>query len=240
MSLPLIGLTPARIETKFGLPAQGVMQAYMHAVQNAGGIPVIMPLDMPVSDLAPLLSRLGGVIFTGGVDIHPMRYNTPLDAYVANVDEARDQMELDLFAEVTRRGMPFLGICRGIQLVNVALGGTLYTHVQAQHPGAHKHDFYPDWPRSYLAHPVRVEADSTLARILGETEPWVNSLHHQAIRGLAAPLRPLAYAPEGFVEAAELPDYPFGLSVQWHPEWLQTHASMRRLFRAFVEAADRR
>ncbi len=238
MSAPLIGLTPARIQTKYGLPAQGVMQAYMHAVQTAKGIPVILPLDMPVAALAPLLSRLGGIIFTGGVDIHPRRYHTPMDERMGSVDEARDQMELDLFAETTRRGLPFLGICRGIQLVNVALGGTLYTDVQTQHPGAHKHDFYPDWPRSYLAHPVRVEADSALARILGETEPWVNSLHHQAIRDLAAPLRPLAYAPEGFVEAAELPDYPFGLSVQWHPEWLQRHASMRNLFRAFVAAAE--
>ncbi len=238
MSSPIIGLTPSRLDTKYDLPAQGVMQAYMHAVHGAGGIPVILPLDVPVPALTPLLARLDGIIFTGGGDIHPARYGLPLDEYVAHVDGARDRLETDLFAEITRRRMPFLGICRGIQLVNVALGGTLYTDIQAQYPGAHKHDFYPSWPRSYLAHPVRIEKGSALNRILNLEETWVNSLHHQAIRELAAPLRPVAWAPEGFIEGVELPDYPFGLGVQWHPEWLQTHAPMQALFRAFVAAAQ--
>ncbi len=233
---PLIGVTLSRFEGRYGLPIQGVAEAYLHAIQNAGGAPVLLPLDSPVQALAALLTRLDGVLFTGGGDIEAHQYGAPADDFVANTDSARDRMELELFAAVTRLKKPFLGICRGIQLVNVALGGTLYTDVQAQHPGAHKHDFYPVWPRSYLAHTVRVEPESRLGRILGAAEVWVNSLHHQAVRDLAEPLRPVAWAPEGIVEAAELRGYPFGLAVQWHPEWLQTHEPMRALFRAFVAA----
>jgi len=237
MYAPLIGVTLSRFQSSYGLPVQGVPEAYLHAIQNAGGAPILLPLDSPAEALSPLLPHLDGVLFTGGGDIEAHQYGAPADDFVANTDAARDRMELDLFAAVTRLEKPFLGICRGIQLVNVALGGSLYTDVQTQHPGAHKHDFYPVWPRPYLAHTVRVAPESRLRRILGAEEIWVNSLHHQAIRDLAEPLRPAAWAPEGIVEAAELRGYPFGVAVQWHPEWLQTHEPMRALFRAFIAAS---
>ncbi len=238
MNAPLIGITLSHFRNKYGLLMQGVTQAYLQAVQNAGGIPVLLPLTLPVDDLRPLLEHLQGVIFTGGGDIEAHRYGLEHDAYVAQTDAARDQMELDLFEAVIAQQKPFLGICRGIQLVNVALGGSLYTDIQAQVPGAHKHDFYPLWPRPYLAHTVTVAHDTRLADIIGGGQVWVNSLHHQAIRTVGQGLQVSARSPEGLVEAVELSEYPFGLAVQWHPEWLQTHEPMRALFRAFIAAAS--
>jgi putative glutamine amidotransferase len=134
--------------------------------------------------------------------------------------------------------MPVFGICRGLQVINVALGGTLYEDLDDQFPNALKHDYYDDQPRDYLAHTIRVETDSRLARILGSSSTEVNSLHHQGIRRLAPSLRASAFAPDGLIEATELLEYPFGLAVQWHPECLQAYAPMRHLFQAFVDAAN--
>ncbi len=237
MNAPLIGITLSHVRSKYGPLMQGVPQAYLEAVQHAGGIPVLLPLNVPVHALQPLLDRLQGVVFTGGGDIEARRYGVEDDAYVAQTDGERDRMELDLFAAILARQTPFLGICRGIQLINVALGGSLYTDIQKQYPGAHKHDFYPLWPRPYLAHPVTIPPGSRLADILGSGEIWVNSLHHQAIRETGRGLQVTARSPEGLAEAVELPGHPFGIAVQWHPEWLQTHAPMRALFRAFIAAA---
>ena len=123
--------------------------------------------------------------------------------------------------------------------MNVALGGTLYTHIQDQMPGALKHDYYPDLPRNYLAHTVDVKAGSRLADILGEPKPQVNSLHHQGLSQIASPLVTTAFAPDGLVEAVELPEHPYAIGVQWHPEWITDQPAMQRLFRSFVEAAGK-
>ena len=143
-------------------------------------------------------------------------------------------------AKYLEKGKPFFGICRGAQVVNVALGGNLYTHIEDQHPDALKHDYYPDYPRNRLSHPVRVEEGSRLAGIVDEPVLQVNSLHHQGIKGLAPTLKPVAYAPDGIIEAVELSDHPFGLAVQWHPEWLTDQQPMRNLFKAFVDSARKR
>jgi len=121
-------------------------------------------------------------------------------------------------------------------LLNVALGGTLYTHIDAQLPQAIKHDFSPGYPRDFLAHSVHIQPESQLAGILGSSDLKVNSLHHQGVHTLAKNLRPTAWSPDGLVEAFEIPQYSFGLAVQWHPEWLQEHPPMGSLFTAFVQA----
>jgi putative glutamine amidotransferase len=113
----------------------------------------------------------------------------------------------------------------------------LYADIAEQVPGAEKHDYYPDWDRDFLSHPISVQPDSRLASILGNNSTAVNSLHHQAIRDLAPGLVATAHAPDGIIEAVELLQHPFGLAVQWHPEWLTAHSQMRRLFAAFIEAA---
>jgi putative glutamine amidotransferase len=155
------------------------------------------------------------------------------------VDLERDSIELSLLDSFINTGKPFLGICRGFQMINIGLGGTLYTDIEDQKPGALKHDYYPNYPRTYLAHKVEVKGGTRLAKILGETDILVNSLHHQGAKDLPAGLIQSAWAPDGLVESVELPDHPFGLAVQWHPEWLMDQPIMGRLFSALVEAANK-
>ena len=209
----------------------------MHAVSQAGACPVLIPSGLSGNELDTILQSLDGVLFSGGGDIDPIYYGVEPHPKVGEVDPDRDRVELHLLHKVMQEAIPFLGICRGLQLVNVGLGGTLYADIGDQCPGAQNHDFYPGWPRDYLAHEVQVVQDSRLAGILGLKQVEVNSLHHQAVWQLAPGLLPTAHSPDGLVEAVELPDHPFGLAVQWDPEWLTDHSPMRALFRAFVAAA---
>jgi putative glutamine amidotransferase len=239
MAFPLIGVTTAHTPNKTDLPSITVNEAYTQALWQSGAAPVMIPLGLPDDILRDVLTRLDGILFTGGGDVETQRYSGEDHPHVGDVDADRDRVEILLVEEVAQRGIPFMGICRGIQVINVALGGTLYSDIAAQHPGALKHDYYPDWPRDHPAHVVEILAGSRLSHILGETQLEVNSLHHQALRQPAPGLRVLAHAPDGIVEAVELPENPFGLAIQWHPEWLQEHEPMRNLFRAFIEAAKR-
>lgn len=236
---PLIGVTTYRMNSRLGINVHGVAEAYLNAIQNAGGLPVMIPLGLAEETLNALLARLDGILFSGGGDIDPTYYNRPDDAYSNNIDPDRDRVEFWLLKQALAENKPLMGICRGFQLVNVGLGGSLYSDVQSQMPGALKHDFYPDWSRDHLAHSVRLEPGTRLAQILGTLETEVNSLHHQSVRELGAGITPLAYAPDGAVEAFQVSGNPFGIAVQWHPEWLQAHEPMRNLFRAFVETAGR-
>lgn len=239
MTAPLIGLTTYRFNNAYGYPQMGLSEMYSRAVEQAGGLPVLIPLGLPEERLQALLARLDGVLFTGGGDIAPERYGSVAHPLVGDVDPDRDRVELHLFDCVMQAGLPFLGICRGLQLVNTGLGGTLYEDILDQRDESIQHRYYPDWPRDYLAHTVNVEPESRLGSILGVSgDVPVNSLHHQGIRNLANGLKPTAFAPDGLIEAFELPDRPFALAVQWHPEWLQAHPPMQALFRAFIEAAN--
>jgi putative glutamine amidotransferase len=130
-----------------------------------------------------------------------------------------------------------MGICRGAQLINVALGGGLYTHIADQLPGAIEHACFPDNPPDYRAHPVEIKPGSLLAQVTGATQAQVNSLHHQGIQQPAPEVTPLAWAPDGLIEAIQVPDNPFGIAVQWHPEWLPDDSHSRAFFAAFVETA---
>ena len=150
---------------------------------------------------------------------------------------ARDAIELPLLRAAVDGDKPLLGICRGFQVMNVALGGTLYTHILDQLPNALQHDWH-DQPRATLAHPVRVEEGTRLAEILGAPMLQVNSLHHQGTKDLAPNLKATAFAPDGLIEGIELPNRKFALAVQWHPEWMMSHEEMRNLFKAFIEAAQ--
>ncbi|HEY2979565.1 MAG TPA: gamma-glutamyl-gamma-aminobutyrate hydrolase family protein [Anaerolineales bacterium] len=236
MSKPLIGITARIVLNASNLPAVQILRAYADAVLAAGGTPVLIPPQLPEPDWHGLLARLDGVLFSGGGDIGIEHFNGEPHATI-EVDVVRDTIELPLLRAVAEEGKPFLGICRGLQVVNVALGGTLYTHISDQHPNALDHDMRDDVIRTHLAHPVRIEEGTRLAEILGEPLVQVNSLHHQGIKDLAPGLKASAYAPDGLIEAVELPEHPFGLAVQWHPEWLMDQESTRNLFRSFVEAA---
>lgn len=237
--VPLIGIVSYRMKHKEErYVTYAVDQPYVNAVASAGGMPVIIPVDMPLDRLSQLRNRLDAVMFTGGPDVDPDRFGGVHHPAVYGLDAMRDELEIQLVRLAAESGWPFLGICRGIQVINVALGGTLYTDIHDQVPGSLRHDNYPDIPRDFLAHNVRVESESRLAKILDADVVDVNSLHHQVIQKTAPSLKALAFSPENLVEAVELPGHPFGLGVQWHPESLQHMKPHRDIFHAFVESAS--
>lgn len=238
MADPLIGVTTYQGKNAQGYAIFGLLRAYIDALVQAGGIPVLIPASLKEEAAHCLFLRLDGILFTGGGDIAVDRFNGVSHPRVDGVDKERDSIELALLRTFIEGKKPFLGICRGFQLITVGLGGTLYTHIEDQKPGAQRHDYYPDFPRNYLAHNVKLENGSHLRNIFTENIISVNSLHHQGAKDIPGALNATAFAPDGLVEAVELPDHPFGVAVQWHPEWLTDQASTRRLFRSFVEAAS--
>lgn len=235
MQRAVIGITTNYGKNVDALPTVYLLRAYVQAVQNVGGVPVLLPSDLSADGWQAIYERLDGILFSGGGDISPEQFAGQPHPRVYDVEPERDALELALVRAAVRDGKPFLGICRGCQLINVALGGTLYTHLPDQFPGALDHA-YPGSMRTVLVHSVHLKEDSRLAKLLGEPMVQVNSLHHQGLKDVAAPLRAVAYAPDGLVEAVELPDHPFGLAVQWHPEWLSDQAGMVNLFARFVES----
>lgn len=238
MTAALIGITTAHMPHPEGLPMVAVQESYVRSVLNAGGVPVLIPLGLQSSDLQVIFRQVDGILFTGGGDIDPQRFGGEIHPAVHQIDPDRDEVEIQLAQESVRLGKPFLGICRGIQVINVAFGGSLYTDISSQRPNSLAHEWVPGRPWSHLAHSIRVEEGSRLAEILGGTRFEVNSLHHQAISQIKDDFKVTAFAPDGVIEALELPKHPFGMAVQWHPEWLQDHPPMRALFSAFVRAAE--
>jgi putative glutamine amidotransferase len=233
---PLIGITTNQSANSYGQPTIMLMQSYVKAVMQAGGVPVLIPSLIADDGWDAAYSRLDGILFSGGGDISLDFFRGEPHPRIDDVDPARDSVELKFVLAAAADGKPFLGICRGSQVVNVALGGTLYTHIPDQLPGALDHD-YPGNKRTVLVHEVKIEEGTRVAGIYGEPIIMVNSLHHQGLKDIAPSLRIAGHSPDGLVEAVELPDHPFGLAVQWHPEWLTDQATTRNLFRKFVELA---
>lgn len=204
---------------------------------QAGGVPVLIPSLIAEDGWEALYPRLDGILFSGGGDIGLEHAPGAPHPRIDDVDPARDAIELKMLQAAASDGKPFLGICRGCQVMNVALGGTLYTHIADQLPNALDHA-YPGNMRTVLVHEVKLEEGTHLGEIFGEPILNVNSLHHQGLKDIAPALRVAGHAPDGLVEAVELPEHPFGLAVQWHPEWLTDQAPTRNLFRKFVMAAS--
>jgi putative glutamine amidotransferase len=240
MKNPIIGVTTYQGKNAQGYTIIALLRAYTDALVQAGGIPVLIPVSIKNDTVSTVFERLDAILFTGGGDIALDRFNGISHPRVNGVDDERDSIEMALLDAFIRGEKPFLGICRGFQVINVGLGGTLYTDIEDQKPGAVKHDFYPDFPRNYLAHDVKLEKGTRLRKILGKNSLQINSLHHQGVKDIPDKLIPAGYAPDGLVEAFELSNHPFGIAVQWHPEWLTDQPATRSLFRAFIKAASTR
>jgi putative glutamine amidotransferase len=230
--MPLIGMT-----------ASGRIEDYRQSIVHVGGDVRVLDHSMPVADA---LAGIDGLVLTGGTDVAPALYGEPPHPSVVDVDPARDEFEIGLVAEARRRGLPILAICRGIQVLNVACGGTLVQDVPSQVKGALEHRLTvpPHEPYS-LAHEVWLNKDTLLARLmrerLSDTDACdVNSRHHQAVRQVAAGFEVSATAPDGIVEAIEDPAADFCLGVQWHPENFWRTGEFRPLFEGFLEAAARK
>lgn len=230
---PWIGLVPLidpERESYWMLPG------YMEGVAAAGAVPVMLPLTEEQDLLDDFAERLDGVIFTGGQDISPTMYAEAAIAECGRCVPERDGMEKRLLEAALLRDLPVLGICRGLQFINAALGGTLYQDLPVQHPSAVEHEMKPPFEES--AHEVTILENTPLARICGSGVIGVNSRHHQAIRKLAPSLRPMAVSPDGLIEAAYLPEKRFVIGVQWHPEHaFRKDRNAMALFEALTKAA---
>ena len=235
---PLIGITTNQSRNASGFPTIMLMQSYVNAVVQAGGVPVLIPSLIAEDGWDAVYARLDGILFSGGGDIGLESSPGEPHPRIDDVDLARDSIELKMVRAAASDGKPFLGICRGCQVMNVALGGTLYTHISDQLPNALDHS-YPGNMRTILVHEVKIEEGTQMAEIFGEPILKVNSLHHQGLKDIPSSVRIAGHAPDGLIEAIELPQHPFGLAVQWHPEWLTDQQSMKNLFRNFVQAAEK-
>lgn len=224
-----------------GLPDSWVMSTrYLTALAQAGAVPIMVPLmDDDEATVRAVYDRLDGVFLAGGVDVHPSTYDEEESPLLGRTDAPRDTVELALARWAVADGKPLLGVCRGLHVLNVALGGTLYQDVTADFPGAIKHDYFPGqgFARDHLAHDIDVAAGSRLASALGAGRSLINSMHHQGIRELGRGLRPSALAPDGLIEAIELGDDAYCVAVQWHPEALSEHdPATAALFEGFATA----
>ena len=233
---PLVGVTTSM--TVGQTPERAyVNSAYLHAVQQAGGVPVLLPPQLSKSSLERLVRGLDAILLTGGGDMDPAAFGEAPHSTLYDVVPARDALETHVTLMALKKRTPLLAICRGIQVLNVALGGSLHQDV-ATDPGTEIQHSQKE-ARDQTTHKVRVAPASRLARVLGAEDVEVNSFHHQVIKALGRGLTPVAWAPDGLIEGVELDDDSrFVLGVQWHPEHLVGAAeSARRLFSALVTAA---
>jgi len=213
-----------------------VYEPYINAIVKAGGIPVIIPVGIEGRYASRVFNLLNGLLLTGGGDIDPNRYSDLLSPKLRMVDPKKDQTEIDLFNLAFNANMPVLGICRGAQLMNVALDGTLYQDITSQVRMAINHD--PEFPPKEPSHPVDIISDSRLYKAIGEKTIWVNSWHHQGIKLHGKGLIATAKAPDGLVETIEHPSKKWIVGVQWHPEMMWEQDKLQaKLFKAFVDAS---
>jgi putative glutamine amidotransferase len=216
----------------------GVNSAYVQATLGAGGVPLIFSPLMGASLAGAALDGCDGLLLTGGEDIDPSWYGADPSPVLSPPSRERDLFELALFAVARQRELPILGVCRGIQLINVALGGTLFQDLPTERPGRVEHR--PPGPRDSRSHPVRLQPGSRAAQALGATTITVNSSHHQAIKDLASGLIATGWTKDDLIEAAESPPgTPWILAVQWHPEEMHAdrQAPEQGLFQALVNEA---
>lgn len=246
---PLIGLTPSHDVEHDDI---SMRPTYLGAVKAAGGIPVVLPLEASDEELRQLSLELDGFLFTGGPDPHPFLFGEETHAQCGLVSVKRDSLETRLLPAVMETRKPILGICRGIQIINVALGGTIFQDIPSQFKGrvktaraisgtdtassfalCHKQPF----PYAVPSHTISVVPGTRLASVCRKEILSVNSMHHQAVRDIAPCLTVCGTSPDGLIEAAEMPDYPFLIGVQWHPEYLWPQdPAMAELFASFIAA----
>ena len=243
--MPVIGITTQTLEAiPDQLPRCWIMsQRYVQVLTSAGAIPWVIPLlEGNEAAVRRIYERLDGLFLPGGVDVDPAAYGEPRTTLCGRTDAARDWTELLLSRWALADRKPVLAVCRGAQLINVAVGGSLYQDVAAQHPEAIKHDHFPvgGRRRDELAHEVHLAPGSRLQRLLATESLAVNSMHHQGIARLAPGLVPVATSPDGLIEGVEAANGQFLIGVQWHPEDLvDVDPRMARLFAAFIDAARR-
>jgi putative glutamine amidotransferase len=237
---PLIGITTGHYINTSDREITGAHPSYIRAVAQAGGLPVLIPYGLGLEITRAIYERVDAVLIIGGGDIDPAYYGEAAHPTTA-IDPNRDEYDLNLARWAYDDDLPLFGICRGHQVVNVALGGTLVQDIPSETGSPVPHDVPGEYPNGSRTHRVRLDPGSHLASILGKTELDVNSYHHQSVEKPAPNAIITAHSEDGVVEALELPGRKFALSVQWHPELMvDQDEDARVLFRAFVDAARQR
>jgi putative glutamine amidotransferase len=234
---PLIGLPTPAIPPGPKPPRYGINQSYVRALTAAGCAPVLIPLLDDDERLRAIYERLDGIVFAGGVDIAPQEYGEAPIGDLNVVEAQRDRTELTLARWAFADDLPTLGICRGQQVLNVALGGSLWQDLRYQGATSVDHSDADGRARTAMIHRVRLDPDSRLAQLIDETEIRVNSLHHQAVKSVAPTLRVTGLSDDDVIEALESPERRFMIAVQWHPEEIDDLPWVRRLFEGFARAA---
>lgn len=235
MKQPVIGITPSH-----NLENGNIRMSpdYLKAIKTAGGLPLLLPLDLDTESLNHVVQLCDGFLFSGGPDIHPFYLGEDTHINCGQVSPKRDALEFALLPLVMEAKKPILGICRGAQVINTVLGGDLYQDIPSQtersFPVCHNQPF-EGW---LAAHHVAVREGSRLYRIAGNSlEISVNSFHHQAVRKIGEGLTVAAVSPDGIAEALEMPDYPYLLALQWHPERMwENDPTSAQVFKSFIEA----
>ena len=228
MTKPLIGIGSDVFIHEGDRDRAFVFTTYVDALRRAGAVPVLIP-PQP-ENAADIIDGLDGLLLAGGDDCDPAVYGEQRHPTVEPMDPRRQANDLALAKRAREKGLPTLGICLGVQVMNVAAGGTLIQHIESDIDHASE-------PSDRHRHEVSIDGGTYLSKILGERELNVNSSHHQAIRDIGGGLRVTAHAPDGIVEGLEDPRHPFYLGVQWHPEDMGGERSASAIFGAFVEAA---
>ena len=242
---PLIGITCSRlVGGSWGVYSTGhfmdyTFDDYSRAVHTSGGAPVLLPVAQDSQSLKIILDRLDGLLLTGGPDINPKAYGEQPVPGLGDIDEELDHMELSVTRAAIAQKLPLLAVCRGIQILNVALGGTLYQDIGQQIDDSLNH--LQQASKQVTTHKIAIEKPSRLHGIMKRKTIWINGRHHQAIKDVAPGLTVTARAPDGVVEAVEHEARDFVIGVQWHPEgtWRKDRYS-KLLFKAFVRAAARK
>jgi putative glutamine amidotransferase len=236
---PLIGIPcHAIIRAETGRPIYANNRAYVHALESAGGVPILIPMLKDLNILKALLTRLDGLLLPGGIDLHPGRYGEAAHPLSEEADPELDEFEMNLAFLALQMDLPILGICRGMQLINVALGGSLYQDVSNQYPDCIAHS-HRNLERTHLAHHITIEPGSRMEKVLGTQEVMVNSLHHQAVKDPGKGVCITGRAVDGIPELLEVPGYRFVMAAQGHPEEIYTREpAFARLFSAFVQACS--
>lgn len=229
---PVIGLSPLWDNKK---TSYWMLPGYMTMLEECGALPLMLPLTNEESLLTQCIDICDGILLTGGQDISPEIYGKEVSPYCGEICKKRDIMDQYLLISAIGRDMPVLGVCRGLQLLNAVLGGTLYQDLPTEYNSDVNHVMKPPYNRN--AHKVTILKNTPLAEITGEEEIGVNSYHHQAIKDLASCLQPMAISEDGLREAVYMPGKRFILGVQWHPEYsYQTDECQKKIALAFVNA----
>lgn len=238
MGRKVVGITCGTMSKTEHGPRQALNRRYVWAVEQAGGAPVILPVTTDRDVIARYLGVVDGLLLSGGVDIDPKEYGDDPHPKLGEMDTDRDTTELPLIADALAQDVPLFAICRGIQALNVAMGGTLYQDLPSEFPSdIHHAQNERQIPRSQFTHSVAIAPDSRLRTIVGADTMQTNSLHHQALKDIPAELVVTARAEDGVVEAAEVLSRRYVVAVQFHPEETAPHdEKSRRLFEAFLAA----